>query len=141
MKEGKDKYMLVVTGHQGEEGAVLSRMATNKTPFRFERHDQVVFSADVIPNPMNAAQRYMLEARLRLMGVRLFKGAHVSGHAAKEDHRDMIRWLNPEHLIPSHGDFNLTASYAKLAEEEGYRLGEDIHLLRNGQSLKFERII
>ncbi|WP_292459420.1 RNase J family beta-CASP ribonuclease [Methanothermococcus sp.] len=141
MKEGKENYMLVVTGHQGEEGAVLSRMATNKTPFRFERHDQVVFSADVIPNPMNAAQRYMLEARLRLMGVRLFKGAHVSGHAAKEDHRDMIRWLNPEHLIPSHGDFNLTATYAKLAEEEGYRLGEDVHLLRNGQSLKFERII
>ncbi|MBW9220853.1 RNase J family beta-CASP ribonuclease [Methanothermococcus sp. SCGC AD-155-M21] len=141
MKEGKENYLLIVTGHQGEEGAVLSRMATDKTPFRFENYDQVIFSADVIPNPMNAAQRYMLEARLKLLGVRMFKGAHVSGHAAKEDHRDMIRWLNPEHLIPSHGDFNLTATYAKLAEEEGYRLGEDIHILRNGQSLKFERIM
>ncbi len=141
MKEGKENYLLIVTGHQGEEGAVLSRMAQDKTPYKFEKHDQVVFSADVIPNPMNAAQRYMLEARLKRVGVRLFKGAHVSGHAAKEDHRDMLRWLNPEHLIPSHGDFNLTASYAKLAEEEGYRLGEDLHLLRNGQSLKFERII
>jgi len=141
MNEGKENYMLIVTGHQGEEGAVLSRMATNKTPYRFEKHDQVIFSADVIPNPMNSAQRYMLEARLALMGVRIFKGAHVSGHAAKEDHRDMLRWVNPEHVIPSHGDFNLTATYAKLAEEEGYRLGEDVHLLRNGQSLKFERIL
>ncbi|ABR56762.1 RNase J family beta-CASP ribonuclease [Methanococcus aeolicus] len=141
MKDGKEKYLLVVTGHQGEEGAVLSRMATNKLPFRFEKYDQVVFSADVIPNPMNAAQRYLLEARLGLMGVRLFKGAHVSGHAAKEDHRDMLRWLNPEHIIPAHGDFNLTSKYAKLAEEEGYRLGEDVHLLRNGQSLNFERIM
>jgi len=66
MKEGKEKYLLVVTGHQGEEGAILSRMATNKLPFRFEKYDQVVFSADVIPNPMNAAQRYLLEARLGL---------------------------------------------------------------------------
>jgi len=141
MKEGKENYLLIVTGHQGEEGAVLSRMATEKTPFKFEKYDQVVFSADVIPNPMNAAQRYMLEARLKRLGVRVFKGAHVSGHASKEDHRDMLRWINPEHLIPSHGDFNLTTAYAKLAEEEGYRLGEDVHLLRNGQSLKFERII
>lgn len=141
MKDGKENYLMVVTGHQGEEGAVLSRMATNKTPFRFEKYDQVVFSADVIPNPMNAAQRYLLEARLNLAGVRLFKGAHVSGHAAKEDHRDILRWLQPEHLIPAHGDFNLTSAYAKLAEEEGFRLGEDVHLLRNGQSLKFERVI
>ncbi|HID47646.1 MAG TPA: RNase J family beta-CASP ribonuclease [Methanothermococcus okinawensis] len=141
MKEGKENYLLIVTGHQGEEGAVLSRMATEKTPFKFEKYDQVVFSADVIPNPMNAAQRYMLEARLKRLGVRVFKGAHVSGHASKEDHRDMLRWINPEHIIPSHGDFNLTTAYAKLAEEEGYRLGEDVHLLRNGQSLKFERII
>ncbi len=141
MKEGKEKYMLIVTGHQGEEGAILSRMATNKLPYKFEQYDQVVFSADVIPNPMNAAQRYLLEARLGLMGVRLFKGAHVSGHAAKEDHRDMLKWLNPEHVIPAHGDYNLTAKYAKLAEEEGYRLGEDVHLLRNGQSLNFERVM
>ncbi|MBP2173240.1 RNase J family beta-CASP ribonuclease [Methanococcus voltae] len=141
MKEGKENYLMIVTGHQGEEGAVLSRMVTNKTPFKFEKYDQVVFSADVIPNPMNSAQRYLLEARLKLSGVRLFKGAHVSGHAAKEDHRDILRWLNPEHLIPSHGDFNLTSEYAKLAEEEGYRLGDDVHLLRNGQSLKFERVI
>ncbi|ABR54959.1 beta-lactamase domain protein [Methanococcus vannielii SB] len=141
MKEGKENYLLIVTGHQGEEGAVLSRMATNKTPFKFEKYDQVVFSADVIPNPMNSAQRYLLEARLKLMGVRIFKGAHVSGHAAKEDHRDLLRWMQPEHLIPSHGDFNLTAAYTKLAEEEGFRLGEDVHLLRNWQSLKFERVL
>jgi ribonuclease J len=141
VKEGKENYLLIVTGHQGEEGAVLSRMATNKTPYQFEKYDQVVFSADPIPNPINAAQRYMLESRLKLLGVRVFKGAHVSGHAAKEDHRDMIRWINAEHIIPSHGDFNLTASYTKLAEEEGYRLGEDVHLLRNGQCLSFERII
>jgi len=141
MKEGKENYLLIVTGHQGEEGAVLSRMATNKTPFRFEKYDQVVFSADVIPNPMNSAQRYLLEARLKLAGARIFKGAHVSGHAAKEDHRDLLRWMQPEHLIPSHGDFNLTAAYTKLAEEEGFRLGEDVHLLRNGQSLKFERVL
>jgi len=42
--------------------------------------------------------------------------------------------LDPKHLIPSHGNLNMLAAYTELAEEEGYKLGNDIHILRNGQA-------
>jgi len=70
-------------------------------------------------------------------GARIFTNAHVSGHAGREDHRDFIRMINPAHLIPSHGDLEMLTAYVELAEDEGYRMGNNIHILRNGQAQVF----
>jgi ribonuclease J len=137
VNDGKDKYLLVVTGHQGEPDALLSRMAGKKLPYRITKGDQVIFSADVIPNPINVANRYAMETKLKMQGARLFKGNHVSGHAAKEDHRDLIKLLQPELIVPCHGDLRMLASYAELAEDEGYALNRDLFLVRNAQLVRF----
>ena len=42
--------------------------------------------------------------------------------------------LNPQHLIPAHGNLEMLTAYAELAEEEGYKMGNNIHILRNGQA-------
>ncbi|MDD3985580.1 MAG: RNase J family beta-CASP ribonuclease [Methanobacterium sp.] len=135
--ENRSEYVLVATGHQGEPDALLPRIANGKTMFNVRPGDNVVISASVIPNPMNIANRNLMERRLKSSGARIFTNAHVSGHAGKEDHRDFIRMLDPKHLIPSHGDLNMLAAYTELAEEEGYKLGNDIHILRNGQAQVF----
>ncbi len=134
MKE-KEEYLLVVTGHQGEPDAILSRMVNGKLPYTIDG-DQVLFSASVIPNPINVANRYALETKLKLKGARLFKGAHVSGHASKEDHRDLLKMLNPEKLIPCHGNMGMLAAYADLGEDLGYTLNKDLLLVKNGQKLQ-----
>ncbi len=136
VKEGKEKYLLTVTGHQGEPDALLSKIAGKKLPYRVSKGDQVVFSADVIPNPINVANRYAMETKLKMQGARLFKGNHVSGHAAREDHRDLIKILQPEIIIPCHGDLRMLASYAELADDEGYALNRDLFLVRNGQIVR-----
>jgi len=135
--ENRSDYVLVTTGHQGEPDALLPRIANGKTMFNVRPGDNVVISASVIPNPMNIANRNLMERRLKSSGARIFTNAHVSGHAGKEDHRDFIRMLDPKHLIPSHGNLNMLAAYTELAEEEGYKLGNDIHILRNGQAQVF----
>jgi len=135
--ENRSEYVLVATGHQGEPDALLPRIANGKTMYNVKPGDNVVISASVIPNPMNIANRNLMERRLKGNGARIFTNAHVSGHAGKEDHRDFIRMLNPKHLIPSHGNLNMLAAYTELAEEEGYKLGNDIHILRNGQAQVF----
>ena len=135
--ENRSEYVLVTTGHQGEPDALLPRIANGKTMFNVRPGDNVVISASVIPNPMNIANRNLMERRLKSSGARIFTNAHVSGHAGKEDHRDFIRMLDPKHLIPSHGNLNMLAAYTELAEEEGYKLGNDIHILRNGQAQVF----
>lgn len=133
----REDYLLVTTGHQGEVDALLPRIANNKTNFQVRRGDNVLISAPIIPSPMNIANRNVMEKRLKSSGARIYPNIHVSGHAGPEDHRDYIRMLNPEHIIPSHGDLEMLAAYTELAEEEGYKMGNNIHLLRNGQAQVF----
>jgi len=136
-EEKREDYLLVTTGHQGEVDALLPRIANNKTNFQVRRGDNVLISAPIIPSPMNIANRNVMEKRLKSSGARIYPNIHVSGHAGPEDHRDYIRMLNPEHIIPSHGDLEMLAAYTELAEEEGYKMGNNIHLLRNGQAQVF----
>lgn len=137
-KEGRENYLLIVTGHQGEPGATLTRIADKTLPLEIREGDQVVFSANIIPNPLTRANRYSLETKLKMQGARLFKDVHVSGHAARQDHYDLINMIEPENIIPAHGDLELNSSYAELAESMGYAFGRDIHILRNGQELLIE---
>lgn len=135
--DNRDKYLLVTTGHQGEPDALLPRIANGKTPFTVKRDDNVIISAPVIPNPTNAANRNLMEKRLKSSGARIYTEAHVSGHAGREDHREFIRMLKPENIIPAHGDLSMLSAYAELAEEEGYRIGKNVHILRNAQAQVF----
>jgi ribonuclease J len=136
-EEKREEYLLVTTGHQGEVDALLPRIANGKTNFKVQRGDNVLISAPIIPNPMNIANRNVMERRLKTSGARIFPDLHVSGHSGKEDHRDFVRMLNPVHIIPSHGDLEMLAAYTEMAEEEGYKLGNNIHILRNGQAQVF----
>jgi ribonuclease J len=138
MKGGKDKFLPIVTGHQGEPGSILTRIATGDTPYMISGGDKVIFSANVIPNPMNYGQRYMVEARLRMVGARIFEDLHVSGHAYREDHYEFLQLLQPEHIIPAHGSMAMTADYTQFAGEQGYTANSTVHILRNGQRIKIK---
>ncbi len=131
----RSQYSLIVTGHQGEPDAVLSQITDGKTPYKFSNRDGVVFSASTIPNPVNEANRYKLETKLKMQRVRIFKDMHVSGHGAKEDHRELLRIVNPECIIPSHGEFDMLSAWGVLAEEEGYKVGHDLFILKNTQKM------
>ncbi len=138
MHEGKQKYLPIVTGHQGEPGAILGRIAKGETAYEIETGDRIIFSANVIPTPMTQANRYALETKLRMRGARIYDNVHVSGHAYREDHWELLRLVNPEHVIPAHGFISMHASYIEMAEDAGYELGDTLHLLRNGEELYIE---
>ncbi|MFA6333889.1 MAG: MBL fold metallo-hydrolase RNA specificity domain-containing protein, partial [Methanoregula sp.] len=93
-------------------------------------------SANVIPNPMNYGQRYMIEARLGLSGVRIFEDLHVSGHAYREDHYELLHILNPQHIVPAHGSMKMTAGYTQFASELGYTPHSTVHQMGNGQRVR-----
>ncbi|HLC97255.1 MAG TPA: RNase J family beta-CASP ribonuclease [Candidatus Nanoarchaeia archaeon] len=132
-KRGKEKYLLVVTGHQGEPKAILSRMVGGQLPFRFGTGDVVIFSCGVIPVELNKENRQRLEQQLQAVGVRIFRDIHVSGHAYREDHRDMLNLLKPQHIIPSHAGQEHAHNMAGLAAELGYELNKNIHLMEDGK--------
>ncbi len=132
IKQEKEKYLVVLTGNQGEYNAVLTRMARGEYPYPWDKNDTVIISSNPIPIPINIANRFILERNLQEKGVRVIDGIHVSGHARREDSRDILRWLNPEYLIPSHGDLHKTSALAQLGKEEGYIIGKTVILSYNG---------
>jgi len=143
IKNSREDYMLLCTGHQGEPNAVLDRIAGNKFNFKFQPGDEIVFSSQTIPTPINQENRYRLDIKLKAHGARVFDDVHVSGHASKEDHRDFLAFLRPQHIVPCHGNLTKLAEYAELAVEmnrinndNAYHLGKTVHLMHNEQNLE-----
>ncbi|ELZ78545.1 MULTISPECIES: ribonuclease J [Haloferax] len=136
MKEGKENFLPIVTGHQGEPRAMLTRMGRGETPYEIEDGDKVIFSARVIPEPTNEGQRYQSERLLRMQGARIYDDIHVSGHLREEGHYEMLQALQPKHLIPAHQNLKGFAPYVDLAESQGYALGRDLHVTRNGNMIQ-----
>jgi len=136
MNDGKENFLPVVTGHQGEPRAMLTRMARGETPFELEDGDKVVFSARIIPEPTNEGQRYQAEQLLGMQGARIYDDIHVSGHLNCEGHYEMLDALQPQHVIPAHQDMSGFSPYVNLCENEGYSMGRDLHVTRNGNMIQ-----
>lgn len=132
MEDGKEDYLPIVTGHQGEPRAMLTRMARGETPYDIESGDKVIFSARVIPEPTNVGQRHRAEELLSMQGARVYDDVHVSGHLRQEGLYQMLDILQPQHVIPAHQSASGYAPYVNLAESEGYEVGRDLHISRNG---------
>ena len=135
-KHSRSGYLIVCTGNQGEPDSVLSRIARKDLPFELLPNDIIIFSCRTIPTEMTIKNREALEKRLKQFHVRIFTNIHVSGHASREDHRDMINMLKPKNIIPTHGDRTITKGLETLAEEMGYELGKNVHLLHDNKTIK-----
>jgi ribonuclease J len=136
VQRSKEDFVLVCTGHQGEPTSVLTRIADGQFPLKVNNGDEVIFSASVIPNPINESNRELLETKLRAQGAHIYRDVHVSGHAGRVDTAEFIKLAQPEHLIPCHGTSDKLRLMLELGEELGYSSGY-LHQLRNGGSLEF----
>ncbi|MFT4883924.1 MAG: ribonuclease J [Natronomonas sp.] len=136
MEEGKENYLPIVTGHQGEPRAMLTRMGRGETSYELDEGDKVIFSARVIPEPTNEGQRYQAEKLLGMQGARIYDDIHVSGHLSQEGHYQMLEAIQPEHLIPAHQNLKGLSGYVELASSEGYKIGRDLHLTANGNTIQ-----
>ncbi len=137
ISKDKSKYMVVCTGHQGEPGSILDRISKNRFPLKLESQDHVIFSSSIIPTKASIENRQKLDNNLKKRKVRIFSNLHVSGHAGREDLRDFINMVNPEHIIPAHGEHRLIAPMVELAQELGYKDKKNIHLINDKQKLVF----
>ena len=138
INNNKQEYLVVCTGHQGEPGSILERISRNETPLQLSAKDHVIFSSKTIPAQINIANKGLVEKRLKHMGVRIFNDVHVSGHAGREDLRDFINMIQPENIIPAHGDLQKLTALAELASELGYKIRKNCHIMRNLESVELK---
>lgn len=137
-KEGKHKYVLVVSGNQGEPQSMLVKIARKQVAFPLGPDDQVVFSCKVIPTEPNMSNRRALEDDLKAAGVRIFTDIHASGHPMREDLREFLRMVKPKHIIPMHCEHEKEDALLTLAVEMGYDPSH-VHTLRDGQTLDLHK--
>lgn len=135
VSKNPEKYLVVCTGHQAEPGSILDRLSRRKLPFEFKKGDNLIFSSKTIPVPINIENRENMDKRFRKTGVRIFDNIHVSGHGGREDLRDLISLISPEHIIPSHGSHQQLSPMIELARELDYNVKKNVHLMSNGQKI------
>jgi len=139
-KYPRDKVAVVCTGAQGEERAVLMRVANREHPFlTIEKGDTVVFSSSVIPGNERMVQR--VKDTLYREGAEVIHykmmDVHAGGHAKQEDLQDMLGWIKPKYLVPIEGHYSFLMDHAKAAERIGFP-HENIFVADNGQVLEFD---
>ena len=138
VNKDRGRYLIVCTGHQAEKGAILDRIVKGETPFQFKNGDHVIFSSSIIPVTVNIMAREKMDKKLRKLGVRIQTDIHVSGHAGREDLRDLVEILKPENIIPAHGSLQQETPMVDLATELGYKFGQTVHLSSNGKVLRLK---
>jgi ribonuclease J len=126
-----DKYVLLVTGHQGEPQAVLSSMIRNQLPCVIKEGDCVIFSCTVIPTEANIAQREKLDQLIMEKNISIEKDVHASGHPRQEDVAEILSYLKPELVIPSHCTPEFREEMAKFVESLGY----NVKVMRDGERI------
>ncbi|MFA5953577.1 MAG: MBL fold metallo-hydrolase [Candidatus Pacearchaeota archaeon] len=136
VEKNREDYLVVCTGHQGEKNSILDRIVKGETPFTFKSGDNLIFSSSVIPTEVNILAREKLDKRLRALGVKIQVDVHVHGHGSREDLREVLEILKPEHVIPAHGSLKQESPMIDLAKELGYKFRENSHLASNGSVLK-----
>ncbi len=139
-----DEQLLVMcTGGQGEPNAALQRMSEgNHQYIKLKSGDTVLVSSSPIPG--NELRYDAIGNNLAKIGVKLFRHPthevdgcgplHVSGHARRDEMREMINLVRPKYVIPVHGGMLYRKYHAEIAIEEGWKR-EDVALINNGDSV------
>lgn len=119
-----DKVIYIITGSQGEAPAALARIARGEWPdLKFGKGDTVVFSSRAIPG--NETNINTVKNNLSAGGVAIIDPdttrhkIHVSGHPYRDEIKDMIGWLQPQTVIPVHGERLMLDAQAQLAIDAG----------------------
>lgn len=128
-----EKYVLVVSGHQGEPQSTLAKMIDGTYSWDFKEGDAVIFSSHVIPVEINQRARAEMDARLKERGVRIFDDVHVSGHAFLKDLDRVLDLLKPKNVIPTHAELDTVRAFTRMAAKKGYEKGKSLHVLTDGE--------
>ena len=136
----RNKIIIMCTGAQGEDNAVLMRIANREHKHvHLERGDTIIFSSSVIPGNERTVQ--YLKDGLSKRGVRVvhyqMMDVHSGGHAKREELKLMLNIVKPKYLIPIHGNHYMLRQHGDTARNLGMDY-DKILIAENGQIIEFD---
>ena len=119
-KISRERVIFLCTGSQGEPMGALNRIANEIHPdVNIESGDTIIFSSKIIPG--NEKKLYALQNSFVKKNIEVITEenafVHVSGHANREDLKDMYQWVKPKCVIPVHGEHRHMKEHISFAKE------------------------
>ncbi len=135
------RQVILSTGSQGETNSAVSLIAAGEHKYvQVEPGDLVIFSSRVIPGNERVIGR-AINALLRRGAEVLWEDVafvHVSGHASRDDLKDMLALTRPRYFLPVHGEYRHLLQHCRLAEEAGVP-ADRIFLIEDGLGLELTK--
>ncbi|MCZ6159715.1 ribonuclease J [Campylobacter ureolyticus] len=133
-----NEVLIVTTGSQGETMSALYRMATDEHKYiKIKPSDQIIISAKAIPGneaSVSNILNYLLKSGAKV-AYQDFSEIHVSGHAAQEEQKLMLRLTKPKFFLPVHGEYNHIEKHASTAISCGVD-SRNIYLMSDGDQVE-----
>ncbi|CZE46260.1 ribonuclease J [Campylobacter geochelonis] len=133
-----NEVLIVTTGSQGETMSALYRMATDEHKYiKIKPTDQIIISAKAIPgneSSVSVVLNYLLRSGASV-AYQDFSEIHVSGHAAQEEQKLMIRLTKPKYFLPVHGEYNHIVKHKETAVSCGVD-EKNIYLMSDGDQVE-----
>ncbi|WP_416171566.1 ribonuclease J [Campylobacter pinnipediorum] len=135
----KDSDVLIVTtGSQGETMSALYRMATDEHKYiKIKPTDQIIISSKAIPGNESSVSKvlnFLIKSGANV-AYQDFSEIHVSGHAAQEEQKLMLRLVKPKFFLPVHGEYNHIAKHKETAIACGVN-EKNIYLMSDGDQME-----
>mgnify|MGYP003607997455 CR=1 FL=1 len=137
-KHSDKDVLIVTTGSQGETMSALYRMATDEhRHVKIKPTDQIIISAKAIPGNEGSVSKvlnFLLKSGANV-AYQDFSEIHVSGHAAQEEQKLILRLTKPKFFLPVHGEYNHISKHKETAIQCGI-LERNIYLMSDGDQVE-----
>ena len=115
----RDKVVLICTGSQGEKNSALWKIANNShNHVKLSNKDNIIFSSKEIPG--NEKSISYLKNSFSFLGLNIISDddefVHVSGHPSRNEMKQLYTYLQPQSLIPMHGEYMHLKKHIELAQ-------------------------
>jgi ribonuclease J len=132
----RNKVVALMTGSQGEPRAALARIAAgDHREVSLAPGDRVIFSSRTIPGnerAVNSIVNALVDFGAEVITDRDAL-VHTSGHPRRNELRQLYDWVQPQVVIPVHGEALHLHEQAKVARAAGV---PQVIEVRNGQMVR-----
>lgn len=136
-----NKVIVICTGAQGEERAVLTRIVSGIHRYiKLQKNDTVIFSSSVIPGNERSIQK-LKDAIYRQSDHVIHSeimDVHVSGHATQKDIVEILDMIQPDYFIPVYAYHYMLKEAALLASRHGFP-AKNIFIPDNGTIIEINK--